>query len=227
MTFPSSRFVIVTGTDTGVGKTITTAALVVAFEERGMSVAVAKPLQTGITTGEPTDLEEITRLTGLTNVHEFVRLPQPLAPVAAARLDAVELPALGTCVQSLRGINTDIVLIEGAGGLLVHLDGDGHTLLDLALELEAEVIVVGREGLGTLNHFALTVEILRTASIEPHLVIGSCATEPDPAATANRVDLPRVTSLPVVGHLPERAGDLTREEFRGRAAGWFNFSEAR
>lgn len=223
MSFPDSKFVVVTGTDTGVGKTVTTAALVVAFEERGMGVAVAKPVQTGIATGEPTDLEEVSRLTGLTNVHEFVRLSAPLAPVAAARLDEVGLPAVAAYFGPLREIDADVVLIEGAGGLLVHLDDDDHTLLDLAIELEAEVTVVGREGLGTLNHFALTVEHLRAAGIEPHLVIGSCSAEPDLAASANLIDLPRVTGLPIAGRIPAGAGTLGQEEFRTRAPSWFRF----
>ncbi|MCW2750824.1 MAG: dethiobiotin synthase [Aeromicrobium sp.] len=222
--FPESKFVVVTGTDTGVGKTVTTAALAVALEARGMSVAVAKPVQTGIATGEPTDLEEITRLSGLTAVHEFVRLSQPLAPVAAARLDGVELPALDAYLEPLRAIDADVVLIEGAGGLLVHLDGAGHTLLDLAADLEADVIVVGREGLGSLNHFALTVEVLDSrGGRDAYLVIGSVSAEPDLAASSNDVDRQTATGAPTVGRIPAGAGDLSREQFRVAAPGWFRF----
>lgn len=223
MTFPNSKFVVVTGTDTGVGKTVATAALVVALEERGLSVAVAKPVQTGIATGEPTDLEEVARLTGATAVHEFTRLTPPLAPVAAARIDKAHLPTLDTYVDGIRAIDTDVVLIEGAGGLLVHLDGNHRTILDLATELEADVVLVGSEGLGSLNHFALTVEVLDRAGIKPALVIGSCAAEPDLASIANLTDLPQVTGLPTSGRVPAGAGRLSLSDFRAQAPSWFTF----
>jgi len=223
MTFPGSKYMIVTGTDTGVGKTVTTAALAVACEARGMSVAVVKPVQTGTATGEPSDIEEISRLTGLASVHEFVRLRAPLAPVAAARLDKVDLPLIEQLVPPIRELEADVVLIEGAGGLLVQLDGSGRTLLDLAEHLDAQFVVVGSEGLGSLNHFALTVEHLRFESYEPHLVIGSCAADPELAAISNRIDLPRVTGLRIEGRIPEGAGALSREEFRAQAPAWFGF----
>ncbi|MDQ3158183.1 MAG: dethiobiotin synthase [Actinomycetota bacterium] len=223
MTFPSSRFIIVTGTDTGVGKTVTTAALAVLLESRGMSVAVVKPVQTGMAAGEPSDVEEINRLTGLASVIEFVRLSEPLAPVAAARLDEVDLPSMEEHVRPIRDLDADVVLIEGAGGLLVPLDGLCRTVVDLGAELDADFVVVGHEGLGSLNHFALTVEHLRHQGVEPHLVIGSCAADPGLAAVSNRIDLPQVTGLVVEGRIPEGAGGLSREEFRSQAPAWFTF----
>lgn len=223
MTFPASRFIIVTGTDTGVGKTVTTAALAVACEARGMTVAMVKPVQTGTLTDEPSDIEEVTRLTGLTSVHELVRLGPPLAPVAAARLEGVVLPLVDQHIPRIRDIDADVVLIEGAGGLLVHLDGIDRTILDLAFDLDPEFVVVGSEGLGSLNHFALTVEHLRANGFEPHLVIGSCAPDPPLVAISNRLDLPRITGLRIEGRIPEGAGTLSREEFRAQAPSWFTF----
>jgi dethiobiotin synthetase len=223
MTFPASRFVVVTGTDTGVGKTVATAALAVACEARGMTVAVVKPVQTGAATGDTRDIEEVGRLSGLGSVHEFVRLGAPLAPAAAARLAEVDLPPMQEHVRMIRELGEDVVLIEGAGGLLVPLDGDGRTLVDLALDLDAELVVVGGEGLGSLNHFALTVERLGFAGLRPHLVLGSCAADPGLAAVSNRIDLPRITGLPIEGRIPEGAGALSREEFRAQAPSWFTF----
>lgn len=221
MTFPSSRFVLVTGTDTGVGKTITTAALVVALQELGKSVAVVKPVQTGVGTGEPSDVEEINRLTGLESVLEFVRLSAPLAPTAAARIDGVDLPLMEQHLPTIIDLDAEVVLIEGAGGLLVPLDGLGRTLVDFGSELDAEFIVVGPEGLGSLNHFALTVEHLRHEVIsDPHLVLGSCAADPEPVAISNRIDLPRITGLKIEGRIPEGAGSLTPDEFRTQAPTW-------
>lgn len=222
MTFPTSRFVVITGTDTGVGKTVTTAALAVAFESLGRSVAVVKPVQTGVDWDESGDIDEVVRLTGLTDVHEFTRRRAALAPESAAMLQNAGLPTIAELTARIRAIDADIVLIEGAGGLLVHIDLVGGTIFDLAICLAAEVVVVGREGLGTLNHFALTIEHLRTARIEPRLVLGSCSPDPGLAERTNHNDLPRNTGLPIEGRIPEGAGTLTREEFRNQAASWFS-----
>lgn len=221
MKFPASRFVVITGTDTGVGKTVTTAALAVTCESRGRSVAVVKPVQTGVDWHESGDIDEIVRLTGLTDVHEFTRRRAALAPESAAMLQNAGLPTIAELAARIRAIDADIVLIEGAGGLLVHIDLVGGTIFDLAIALGAEVVIVGREGLGTLNHFALTVEHLRTARIEPRLVLGSCSADPGLAERANHNDLPRNTGLPIEGRIPEVAGALTREEFRNQAPSWF------
>jgi len=223
MKFPASRYVVITGTDTGVGKTVTTAALSVACEDRGLSVAVVKPVQTGVSWDEAGDIDEVVRLTGLTDVHEFTRRRAALAPESAAMLQNAGLPAIAELTARIRAIDADIILIEGAGGLLVHMDLVGGTIFDLAVDLAAEVVIVGREGLGTLNHFALTVEHLRTARIEPRLVFGSCSPEPNLAERTNHNDLPRNTGLPIEGRIPEGAGTLTREEFRNRAPDWFSF----
>ena len=85
--------ILITGTDTGVGKTITTAALAVRARVLG-SVAVVKPAQTGVTADEPGDLADIHRLTGITDLHEGIRLRDPLAPTTAARREGVPLPSV-------------------------------------------------------------------------------------------------------------------------------------
>ncbi len=117
----------------------------------------------------------------------------------------------------------DTVIVEGAGGLLVRLDTEGGTLLDLAVEVGAEVVVVAAAGLGTLNHTELTVGALRARGIEPSgLVIGSWPDEPGLAETCNLDDLPRVTGVPLLAKVPAGAGALDRDEFRARSAAWFS-----
>jgi dethiobiotin synthetase len=205
-----TRFVVVTGTDTGVGKTVATAALATAYTEQGLDVAVVKPVQTGLRAGEPGgDVDEVARLSGVRDVHELVRLPDPLAPDSAARLRDTPLPAVGDLARRVAAVSADVVLVEGAGGLLVHLDREGGTVADLALALRADgadvdVLVVTSAVLGTLNHTQLTVEALRHRGIEPGgLVIGRWPREPDLAQRCNRVDLPRVTGVPLVTVLAE------------------------
>lgn len=222
------RVVVVTGTDTGVGKTIATAAL--AATAAG-DVVVVKPVQTGIAEDPDRDVRVVARLTGRP-VQEFTALDDPLAPDTAARRQGVPIPRVEEYVDRILALSEqhDTVLVEGAGGLLVRLDTDGGTLLDLASALAAgmrdgvrlEVVVVSRAGLGTLNHTELTVGALRARGLEPvGLVIGSWPAVPGLAERCNRDDLPRVTDLPVLAVIPEGAGALSGEEFLAAAHAWF------
>ena len=113
---------MVTGTDTGVGKTVATAALACKLTAEGKRVVVGKPAQTGVKDDEPGDAQEVTRLSGVPAV-EGVRLRHPLAPETAARLEDVTLPDLETQRDLILGQDADHVLVEGAGGILVNL---GH-----------------------------------------------------------------------------------------------------
>lgn len=221
------RVIIVTGTDTGVGKTIATAALAVRLGQP----LVVKPAQTGIApdgSGDTPDVETVALLSGAPT-EQFTSLEDPLAPDTAARLRGVEIPTVDRHAERIRHLlaGHDTVVVEGAGGLLVRLDTDGGTLLDLAGDLakrhHVDVYVVTRAGLGTLNHTELTVQALRHAGHEPAgLVIGSWPADPDQAETLNRTELPRVTGVPVVAVIPENAGSLDPEEFRAQAPTWFS-----
>jgi dethiobiotin synthetase len=209
----------VTGTDTGVGKTVTTAALVVALRAQGRSPWVLKPAQTGVAPGEPGDLDEVHRLAGTVPGHEGVRLRAPLAPDTAARLEGADLPGLAEQRDTvLAAAESHDVLVEGAGGVLVPI-GDGWTLLDLAVSVvhagtPAGFVVVCRAGLGTLNHSALTVQAIGHRGLDvAGLVIGSWPAHPDLAAEQNLLDLPLITGVPVLGRLPEGAGALGRDRF--------------
>ncbi|WP_063050559.1 dethiobiotin synthase [Nocardia arthritidis] len=213
---------LITGTSTDVGKTVVTAAVAAVARASGRSVAVCKPGQTGVAAGEPGDLAEIERLSGVTRTVELARYPDPLAPDTAARragLPELTLADTAAAVDSLA--DADLVLVEGAGGLLVRL-GD-FTLLDLAQKLGAPVLLVTAAGLGTLNHTELTTRALQSAGVRcAGLVIGSWPTEPDLAAECNRTDLSRVTGVDLVGSVPEGAGGWQRARFTAAAAGWFD-----
>ena len=191
------RRIAVTGTDTGVGKTYATAALAQAFLLSGRSVVVVKPVQTGIEIGEPTDADEINRLVGAHVAEEWQRLALPLAPETIAHETGAELVPVADLVERLRAVDADVVIVEGAGGVLVGLDADGGTIADLAERWDAEVVVVTRDTLGTLNHTGLTVGHLRGRGLEPVLVIGA-----DTGNQRNRRDLTRLTDCPIVGSVP-------------------------
>jgi dethiobiotin synthetase len=214
---------VVSGTGTEVGKTIVTAALAVLAVGRGERVAVVKPAQTGIATGEPTDLDTVRRLSGVTDLHELARFPDPLSPEAAARtagLPPLDMKAAATYIENLAA-EREHVIVEGAGGLLVRYDPEGTTIADLASMLAAAggpgksntapVLVVTTAGLGTLNHTALTLEALAARGLATAgVVIGSWPAEPGLAERSNAIDLADV----LTGSMPEGAAKLSREDFR-------------
>ena len=207
---------VVSGTDTGVGKTVVMAALATLAAARGASVAVVKPAQTGVGPGEPGDLAEVHRLSGVTDVHEFARFPDPLSPAAAARVagrSPVDLAEAADRIAALAA-SRRLVMVEGAGGLLVRYDEDGATIAELARALHAAVLVVARPGLGTLNHTALTLEALATRGLDlAGVVLGSWPPDPDLACRSNIRDLETLAARPLAGALPAGAAGLRPAEF--------------
>lgn len=214
---------VVTGTDTGVGKTVVTAALAALAQARGRRVAMVKPVQTGAAAGEPGDVDAVRRLAALDDVHELARLPEPLAPATAARRARADgrgvLPVgeVAATVERLAA-DRDLVLVEGAGGLLVHLDDQEGTIADVAALLRAPVLVVARADLGTLSHTALTCEALRAREVPcAGIVVGAWPREPGLAARCNLEDLPVYAGAPLLGCLPEGAGRLACGPFLATA----------
>ncbi|MFD8799216.1 dethiobiotin synthase [Streptomyces atroolivaceus] len=213
---------VVTGTGTEIGKTIVTAAVAAAF--RDLRVAVLKPAQTGLAPGEPGDAAEVARLAGAhVTAVELARYPEPLAPETAARragLPPVRPFEIAEAAQKLE-TEHDLVLVEGAGGLLVRYDERGATLADAARLLAAPVLVVAPAGLGTLNATALTTEALRTRGLACRgVVVGSMPAEPDLASRCNIDDLPVAAGVPLLGAVPAGSGTLEPADFQVRAASW-------
>ncbi|MGH3342689.1 MAG: dethiobiotin synthase [Carbonactinosporaceae bacterium] len=211
---------VVSGTDTGVGKTVVTAALAALAASRGSSVACIKPAQTGVSAEQPGDLDEVSRLSGARELHEHARFPDPLSPAAAARRARAAPCDLHRVARSIRGLARErrLVLVEGAGGLLVRYDADGTTIADLARLLDAPVLVVTRAALGTLNHTALTLEALAHRGVAfAGLVVGAWPGRPDVAARCNIRDLETLAARPLAGALPEGAAGLDPAEFLAAA----------
>lgn len=212
---------VITGTGTDVGKTVVTAALAALARSAGKTVAVLKPAQTGLKPGEPGDLAVIERLAGEVTTRELVRYPDPLGPEAAARRAGMPTlhPSEIAAAASDLADDHDLVLVEGAGGLLVRFDERGATLADVAWSLGAPVLLVSQAGLGTLNTTALSAEALVRRGIECiGVVVGRWPAEPDLAARSNLIDLPVVAGAPLLGVLPDGIADLPQEEFRAIAA---------
>jgi dethiobiotin synthetase len=213
---------VVTGTGTGVGKTIASAALACHARQVGIDVAVCKPVQTGTDAGDD-DLAEVARLSGVTELAGLARYPQPLAPRAAAERAGLALPVREDVLRFLRGADRPgrLTLVEGAGGLLVELADGGVTLRELAIALNAAVLVVATAELGTLNHTALTLEALAAHNVScAGLVIGSWPAGPGEVHTSNRCALARLA--PVRAALPAGAAAMDTAEFAAMAARAFN-----
>lgn len=213
---------VVTGTDTGVGKTVATAALACHARLAGVDVAVCKPVQTGCADGDD-DLAEVARLSGVTELHGLAGFPEPLAPVPAATRAGMALPTRDALTSWVRGVDAPnrLTMVEGAGGLLVELGHGGVTLRDLAMDLAAPVLVVVAPGLGTLNHTALTLEALTSQGIScAGLVIGTWPLLAGAAELGNRDALAGLA--PVRAVLPDGAGSSTPAEFEATSVAAFD-----
>ena len=212
---------LVTGTGTGVGKTVVTAAIAALAVARGERVTVIKPAQTGEPDGAPGDAHEVARLAGDVRTVELVRYPEPLSPEAAARRSGRPPLQVDQCVEAIEDADrtSDLVLVEGAGGLLVRYDGDGLTLADVAAAMALPVVLVTEAGLGTLNATALTLEAMTRRGLSLHaLVVGSWPADPGLAERCNLEDLPVLAGAALGGVVLEGAASLARQAFRLMAA---------
>lgn len=214
---------VITGTGTEVGKTIVTAAVAATARAAGRSVAVLKAAQTGVRPDEPGDAAEVARLAGAVTTAELARFPEPLAPATAARRAGRTPVHPREVAEAAAKLATehDLVLVEGAGGLLVRFDPAGGTLADAARLLSAPVLVVASAGLGTLNTTELTARELRSRGLDlAGIVIGSWPVAPDLASRCNLADLPDVAAAPLLGCVPAGSGALSPAAFRAAAPHW-------
>jgi dethiobiotin synthetase len=215
--------VVITGTGTEVGKTVVTAAVAAASLAQGLSVAVLKPAQTGVAQDEQGDAAEVVRLAGEVTAVELARYPEPLAPATAAAragLPTVGPDDIAEAAAKLAAVH-DVVLVEGAGGLLVRYDEKGSTLADAAAALRARALLVAPPGLGTLNAAALTAEALSSRRVPcAGVILGSWPGDPGLAERCNVADLPVAAGAPLLGAVPQGAGALSPDDFRATAPQW-------
>jgi dethiobiotin synthetase len=208
------RGLFVTGTDTGVGKTVVTAAVARLLTRQGRAVRICKPVATGATWQRGRWVSEDTHLlaeaAGDTDLDAVTpwSFPEPAAPPVAARLAGVELTLEGLAAAVRRRAAAEAcVLVEGVGGLLCPLTEDA-TVADLVVELGLPLVVVARRALGTLNHTLLTREVARTRRLD---VLGIVVNETMPPAgvaeETNVEELRRRLDVPVLAVVPHGAAD--------------------
>jgi len=204
----------VTGTDTGVGKTTVACAILAAARARGLRVDAIKPVETGCPVDEqgrmmPLDASALARAThgDETQARALNVYRHPLAPSVAADYEGmpVDIELIEAGLQTLRRSRPDLLLMEGAGGLLVPLTDD-LDMAGLARLFALPLLVVARDGLGTINHTLLTLEVARHRSIEVAGVILSASAAGTPARDAERnaLEISRRGAARVLGILPHQ-----------------------
>jgi len=201
--------IFVTATDTGVGKTATTAALALALRHLGHSVGVMKPVETGVVRGRSSDASRLKQAAQVADSLDLVRpyvFRLPVAPLDAARAERRSI-TLSLIMQAYRRLQSqhDLLLVEGVGGVHVPITPKAD-VLDLIVKMQAPVLVVGRTGLGGVNHALLTLNALHARNI-PVIALVLNRTTPGRTAVARRQERSTVSLLrehagvPVVGPL--------------------------
>jgi len=196
---------LVTGTDTGVGKTVVGSALLAAWREAGCTTGAYKPVESGVEGRDPADGRMLWEAAGKAQTLVEVcptRLRAPLAPPVAARQEGVTLePAPWVATVARMRSRFDLLLVEGAGGLLSPL-WEGGDAAALALRCGLPALVVAPDRLGVINHTRLVAEVLAQRGITLAAVVLSRVDGGDPSCDTNRDEIARWVDAPVVGPLP-------------------------
>ncbi|HEY1923497.1 MAG TPA: dethiobiotin synthase [Tepidisphaeraceae bacterium] len=215
LTRPKIPGLFITGTDTGVGKTLVAGAIANWFSRRGARTAVCKPMATGCVRRREGLVSEDAEFLAHHADAKFSlnticpqRFAEPLAPAIAAERagQKIEWNAIDNAIQTMCG-ESDVLIVEGIGGILVPVDRK-LTVLDIAVWLGLPTVVVARAGLGTINHTLLTVEALRHAQVEvAGVVINQYPTETPPAAEeTNPRAIEKWGKVPVLCFVPRFNG---------------------
>lgn len=212
----------ITGTDTGVGKTLVVAALASFLKSEGVNVGIMKPIESGCPRqGEklvPQDALFLSEVTGCEDDLELInpcRLEAPLAPSLAAEREGVEINIgkLVECFQIMKEKH-DFILVEGAGGLLVPLR-ERYLISDLIQLFQIPLLIVAASRLGAINHTLLTVRCAQSLKIEVvGVILNNLEEEGDLASQSNSFLLQQLLDVPLLCVIPfiPRVSELKKEE---------------
>jgi dethiobiotin synthetase len=215
------RGLFITGTDTGVGKTVVAAGLVASLRNSGVDIGVMKPIETGFSL-RFSDAFFLKRMAGISDPLENIcpyRFKFPLSPYTAAQLEKASI-RLDKIRQAYRRLlmKHQAVFVEGAGGLLVPLTRK-MTMADLALRLDLPLLIVARTSLGTLNHTLLTVEVARRRGVKvAGVIFNHLVQRRGLAERTNPSVIKDFLSVPILGEIPYapflKGGNRTNEKIR-------------
>jgi dethiobiotin synthetase len=207
----AARGIFITGTDTGVGKTIVAASLARLLRMNGVNVGVMKPVTSGCREEDGELISDdallLCQSAGIACSEDIApyRLREPLSPADAARIDGVriEFARIRSAFDRLAA-TYDYVIVEGAGGLMVPLAG-GLLVADLARELGLPVLVVARPGLGTINHTVLTCFAAQQLGLQvAGVVVNGMPEQPGLAEQSAPHQIGGLCGAPVLGIWPKR-----------------------
>jgi dethiobiotin synthetase len=203
----------ITGTDTGVGKTIVAAGLAASLRHSGFDIGVMKPFETGFSL-RSSDAFFLKRMAGVSDPLQSItpyRLKHALSPFAAAQIEEVSIH-FEKVKQAYRTLlkKHQALLVEGAGGLLVPITR-GKMMVDLALYLKLPIVIISRTGLGTINHTLLSIELARRRGVEVAGVIFNhlgprkgLAERTNPSVLRHFLDMPILGEIPYASFLKGR-----------------------
>ncbi|NGZ11237.1 MAG: dethiobiotin synthase [Nitrospira sp. LK70] len=208
--------IFITGTDTDVGKTLVTAALALHLKKRGFTVGVMKPIETGVSAGRAAR-SDAARLGSIIESEETLgaicpySFELPVAPLAAAQAEGqtIDLNTIKKVYRLLSG-RYDCMVVEGVGGVQVPIT-QSDNVMSMIKRLRLPVVVVGRSGLGGINHALLTVEALRRQKIRM-VALALNRTNPVRSALARVQErstikiLRKQSGIAVIGPLPYEPG---------------------
>jgi len=218
-----TRGFFITGTDTGVGKTVIAGALLLVIRSLGISVCGMKPIETGCMKSEnvvqkaesrvkdtlliPADgmfLKEIADMDDSIDVITPIRFEKPLAPFPASEIEGipVDIDKIKKAFKDLLK-KYDLVVVEGIGGLLVPIKRD-YFVLDLAKDFELPIIIVSRPGIGTINHTLLTVNYAMKEGLNVAGIIINYSRPPEKtlAEETNPKVIRQISPVPIIGIFP-------------------------
>jgi dethiobiotin synthetase len=200
----------ITGTDTGVGKTLVGGGIAGVLKRSGKRVGVLKPFESGCSKlgGEliPEDALFLKNISGCAEDIDVIcpyRMEHPLAPGVAAEIEgvAIDLDRVRSCFKALKE-KYETVLVEGAGGLMVPVTGD-LLISDLIKMLDLPIIIVSRLSLGTINHTLLTVKHALACGISvAGIILNQVTPEIGKAEETNPEVIKRFSGIPILGQIP-------------------------
>ena len=206
----------ITGTDTGVGKTVITAGLLGALRRRGINAMAIKPIQSGGILRDNQLVSEDAHFYGVVTDLPYtsrelnpICLQAPLAPAVAAEAEGVTI-SLETMMDHFRRISAEhqLTIVEGAGGLIVPLVGTEETMADLAVGIDLPLVIVARPNLGTINHTCLTVAYAKARGLKVAGIIINMYDHQN-AGVAERTNpslIKTMTGVPILGLVPRVEG---------------------
>jgi dethiobiotin synthetase len=215
--------VLVTGTDTGVGKTWVACGLAHAIRHAGRSVTAVKAVETGCE-DRPAPTEDGVRLAAATGqtapTRALRRFRAPIAPAPAADLEGLtlDLDELAAEIGAAAG-TSQLLLLEGAGGLLSPLGWDWNAV-DLAQAFHATALVVASDRLGSINHTLLTLSALDLAGVRVAAIVLSAPAAADASTGSNGPAIARLSGIDRVRSVPRLAEPEAAVPWLGEVAAW-------